>query len=276
MSFILDALRKSEHDRQRQSGPGLAEVPVAAPKSRTNIWATAAIVLLLVNLIAVGVLLLRRADHRQTVPPGVQTPQPAATGDVSAPSAVADPLPPAGSETVASVTQTVPGKSIELPPSSTPYPAGSNPLAREVSGGAVQDASPGYADGTAPPPAATAPAARRVQTQRGGSVVYQQMPEGDIEPAVREALAADNAANAADASTAGMPTADQLVARGTVPVLHMDLHVYGNRPQDRFIFVNSKRYKEGDTLAEGPVVEQITPTGAVLSQAGNRFLLTRD
>jgi general secretion pathway protein B len=107
-------------------------------------------------------------------------------------------------------------------------------------------------------------------------VVYQQMPEGDIEPAVREALAADNAANAADASTAGMPTADQLVARGTVPVLHMDLHVYGNRPQDRFIFVNSKRYKEGDTLAEGPVVEQITPTGAVLSQAGNRFLLTRD
>ena len=32
MSFILDALRKSEHERQRQTGPALAEVPVAAPK----------------------------------------------------------------------------------------------------------------------------------------------------------------------------------------------------------------------------------------------------
>ena len=30
MSFILDALRKSEHERQRQGGPGLAEVAVAA------------------------------------------------------------------------------------------------------------------------------------------------------------------------------------------------------------------------------------------------------
>mgnify|MGYP001590362261 FL=1 len=40
MSFILDALRKSEHDRQRQSGPALAEVPIAAPKPKSNVWAT--------------------------------------------------------------------------------------------------------------------------------------------------------------------------------------------------------------------------------------------
>ena len=46
MSFILDALRKSEHARQRQTGPGLAEVPVAPAKSRTNVWATAAVALL--------------------------------------------------------------------------------------------------------------------------------------------------------------------------------------------------------------------------------------
>lgn len=275
MSFILDALRKSEHDRQRQSGPGLAEVPVAAPKSRTNFWATAAIALLVVNLLAVGVLLLRRADHHPTAPAGGPPAQPAAAGGTGAPAAVPDPLPPAGSQSVTSMTQPAPTKSIELPPSSTPYPAGSNPLAREVSAGPVQDVSAGYGDGTAPA-TASAPAARRAPTQRGGSVVYQQMPEGDIEPAAREAIAAANAANAADAQTAGMQTADQLVARGTVPALHMDLHVYGNRSQDRFIFVNSKRYKEGDTLAEGPVVEQITPTGAVLNQAGNRFLLTRD
>ena len=62
MSFILDALRKSEHARQRQTGPGLAEVPVAATKPKTNVWATAAVALLVVNLLAVGILLLRRAQ----------------------------------------------------------------------------------------------------------------------------------------------------------------------------------------------------------------------
>ena len=61
MSFILDALRKSEHARQRQGGPGLAEVAVAAPKTKTSVWATAAVVLLVANLLAVGVLMLRRA-----------------------------------------------------------------------------------------------------------------------------------------------------------------------------------------------------------------------
>ena len=60
MSFILDALRKSEHERQRQGGPGLAEVAVAAPKTKTSVWATAAVALLVANLIAVGVLMLRR------------------------------------------------------------------------------------------------------------------------------------------------------------------------------------------------------------------------
>ena len=61
MSFILDALRKSENERQRQGGPGLAEVAVSAPKTKTSVWATAAVVLLLANLVAVGVLMLRRA-----------------------------------------------------------------------------------------------------------------------------------------------------------------------------------------------------------------------
>ncbi len=46
MSFILDALRKSEHARQRQTGPGLAEVPIAptkpgptpGPRQRLHCW----------------------------------------------------------------------------------------------------------------------------------------------------------------------------------------------------------------------------------------------
>ncbi len=39
MSFILDALRKSESDRQRDSVPGMMRVPLAAPKPRLPVWA---------------------------------------------------------------------------------------------------------------------------------------------------------------------------------------------------------------------------------------------
>ena len=51
MSFILDALRKSEHERQRQTGPALVETPVATPKPKSNVWATAAIALLVVTVV---------------------------------------------------------------------------------------------------------------------------------------------------------------------------------------------------------------------------------
>ena len=73
-----------------------------------------------------------------------------------------------------------------------------------------------------------------------------------------------------------LPTADELSAGGGVPQLHLDLHVFSTKPQERFIFVNSHKYREGDTLQEGPVVEQITQSGAVLNYRGSRFLLTRD
>jgi general secretion pathway protein B len=67
-----------------------------------------------------------------------------------------------------------------------------------------------------------------------------------------------------------------VIARGGVPPLHLDLHVYANEPQQRFVFVNSRKYREGDTLAEGPVVEQITTDGAVLNFRGSRFKLSND
>src|SRR5579863_7737176 len=59
MSFILDALKKSESDRQRQSGPALYEVKVVPPKSRFPLWAVALSLLLGVNLAIGGWLMLR-------------------------------------------------------------------------------------------------------------------------------------------------------------------------------------------------------------------------
>jgi hypothetical protein len=57
VSFILDALRKSEIERQRQSGPSMAEFPVAREDRR-----------LPVALVVIGAVLPVARRHGGTAP----------------------------------------------------------------------------------------------------------------------------------------------------------------------------------------------------------------
>jgi general secretion pathway protein B len=66
MSFILDALKKSETDRQRQNGPALFEVKVAPPRNGLPLWAVGLGALLAVNLVIVAWVLLRRPAQAET------------------------------------------------------------------------------------------------------------------------------------------------------------------------------------------------------------------
>jgi general secretion pathway protein B len=100
MSFILDALKKSESDRQRQSGPALFEVKVAAPRTRLPLWAIAIAGLLAVNLAIVMWMLWRHPATRTAdtgagaVPvPAAAQPQPAAAATTPAPAPASVPLP---------------------------------------------------------------------------------------------------------------------------------------------------------------------------------------
>ncbi|MGE0582651.1 MAG: general secretion pathway protein GspB [Steroidobacteraceae bacterium] len=77
MSFILDALKKSDSERQRQAGPALFEIRSARPRAgRLPGWAFVLGALLLVNLVALGWFLTRSPAPAATPLP----PPPAATG----------------------------------------------------------------------------------------------------------------------------------------------------------------------------------------------------
>jgi general secretion pathway protein B len=269
MSFILDALRKSEHARQRQTGPGLAEVPVAPTKPRTNVWATAAVALLVVNLLAVGILLLRRAQKEDAAASIVQTAAAPAVNPAPVPAtpALSAPPPTAGTP----VTQGA--APVRAPIDEPAGPAARNPLADEV-GGASSDIETASRSAASAVPAGPPAVVKNGAVRRGGSVVYAPVPEASDLP--YSPPPAQPAVQQAAPQAAVMPNADEVSARGGVAALHLDLHVYATQPQQRFIFVNSRKYKEGDTLAEGPVVEQITPDGAVLNFRGSRFKLSND
>src|ERR1700675_4779 len=78
MSFILDALKKSEIERQRQSVPGLMDSRVAQRRKRLPVWAIALGALLGINLLVLTLTLTRKsapapspapASHADAAPP---------------------------------------------------------------------------------------------------------------------------------------------------------------------------------------------------------------
>ncbi len=55
--------------------------------------------------------------------------------------------------------------------------------------------------------------------------------------------------------------------------LRLDVHVYSDKPRDRFVLINLQKYHEGEQLQEGPVLDEITVDGVVLSLQGQQFLV---
>lgn len=96
MSFILDALRKAESERNRNAGPVLMDARIAPPRRALPGWAWGLGVVLLLNL---GLLawLLGRTQAPAAVAPAVITPA-AQVASAAAP-AVHDPPPPAARAT---------------------------------------------------------------------------------------------------------------------------------------------------------------------------------
>ncbi|WP_303909281.1 general secretion pathway protein GspB [Thiohalomonas denitrificans] len=59
--------------------------------------------------------------------------------------------------------------------------------------------------------------------------------------------------------------------RRTIGNLVLNIHVYSERPEKRFVFINQRQYGEGDVLKEGPTLEVINPAGLVLAFREERF-----
>ncbi|MHB1869425.1 MAG: general secretion pathway protein GspB [Steroidobacteraceae bacterium] len=235
MSFILDALKKSENARQRQAGPALFEVRVTPPRRGLPIWAIVIGILLLTNGTVLTWMLLRRPA--------------APTGPV--PAIVPATVRPAAGPAAASAT---PPASVEprvlTPVSVAPTsPAGPGAVSGRPATASAAPASMAPAEPAAPPPGS--PAA------------------GDLAPALQPPPAAAAAAGLPLYAQIAAGPGTQL------PALHMDLHVYDPVPSKRFVMINMHKLRQGDSLTDGVTVVQIRPDGVVLSYQGRKFLMPR-
>ena len=265
MSFILDALKKSESDRQRQSGPSLFEVKVAPPRRTLPVWAVAIAVLLAINIIVISWMLLRHPSAQApAAAAGESSPNGAPLMGRAAPAPAAA---PAGGEapTMAASSGRADAGDERPVPQAQPVPQ-SHPV--------PQVRQPGPATAISPP-AAAAVAPAGPADQAGAQPPAGSNPS-DYAPAVEPPPLRGSATTAGTGATDGLAIYQQIVNTANLPSLHLDLHVYADRPRDRFAMINMQRVTEGDSLPNGVQVEEIRPDGVVLSYHGTRFLLPRN
>lgn len=234
MSFILDALKKSEIERQRQSQPGLMDTPAARRRGRLPLWAILLGVLLGINIIVLSVMLMRNgAPAVASIPKKLDA------------AAVAREKAPPAPDHFSPLDQP-PVYAPEIPVTADNAPAGNG-----VS--------------------AVAPLAAPLVAPHSGA--QRSAPR----PALRrpDPLLVDEDAKADNEEV--LPSINEISLTGaqSLPELHLDVHVYATKPSDRFVYINMRKYHEGSSLPEGPLVEHIRRDGVVLNYQGLRFILPR-
>lgn len=234
MSYILEALKKSDQQRQLSATPTLltTQTPMAAPKPPVFLYYG----LLAAALLGAGILIgwLRPWQAEQPAPATkpLAAKSPISISHQTAPAPL--PEPPEMAEKTA---QKLP------PPNSTP---------------AVQPA-PRVA---AMKPDRPAPARTETHDAPPRAVAYAPatMPEKPAGPA-------DTAQEQKVVPLAELP----LQIQQEIPAMTIPLHAYSSKPRDRLVSINDRILREGESLTPGLRLEQITPDGLIFSYKGYRF-----
>lgn len=245
MSFILDALRKSEAARRRNETPDLftampQRIDTAATRVTWSLWVIGGVGLL--SLVAAVWLFLFRVP---SIPP--QSAASAAPAEVQTPAPGASP---------------VAGGLPTIPTSPMPGPrAGTQPH----SGPAVV---------SVPPPITAAPSQTSLQMPvatarppQSPSSAMQGLPTAPPEPPPSPA-SRPTPQNNADATLA-LSNLDP-GTRKQLPPLKISMHMWNETPSRRFVIVDGQRLGEGDMLGN-VMVESITRDGVVVDWQGSRL-----
>lgn len=305
MSYILDALKKSERERPAGQVPDLFTVHGPQPPSpRRPVRAIAAGALLL-GVPAIALLIwigsgprddgAGRAQKTEPSPPAAGTPaQPAPPAPVFAPDRPApDPVPSAAApaRTADRTRKPTGGRPVMTAPRNdgtvSPLPASPTlPVAPPVPADPVT-LVPSPAAAAPPllvPPAAAPPllvpppaAALAAPVAVTEPVVPESPPPA---PAVASPVVFPAPVPVIEPAAEPAPPADGRVlelgelpapVRVQLPRLAVSGHVWSDEPSLRLLSVDDQLLREGGEAAPGVRLEQITPAGAIFSHRGWRF-----
>jgi general secretion pathway protein B len=247
MSYILDALKRAEAERDRGAIPGLHAQQLASyddpgpENSQTWLWLLAAAALVLVAGGA-GFWWWHAATQEVVA---------------VAPKAPANP-PASGAPVVAAALPTVPA-----------------PVRNTPSGTAVKPSPPSKSL-TGPPPVAAVQAAPQ-STSTNAPVITAQLSQPPTPLAAPSAPAPPPAAAAhpvkGTAAGASIPQLSELpdALRHQVPPLTIAGAVYSDDPSQRMLIINNQTFGQGNAVAPGVQLEEIQSSSSIFNFQGTRF-----
>jgi general secretion pathway protein B len=255
MSYILDALKRADADRERGRLPGLHSQPLGAVANPSGgrdphaprleggrrparVAPVLALGLLFLVALAAGAWWWRTAAEIPSPPPEAEAPalepksaQVSPPADPDAGDRLPAPLPPAVSDDPpAAAAPASPVLPILAPPEPPPAPVATAPVP----------------DRAVPPPPPTLPAAERT---------------------ARPPSSAPAAPPAAPRRFADLPPE----TRAQLPPVSVSGSTYSQNPAHRMLIANGQVVQEGGELAPGLTLESIGPNSAVLNHRGLRY-----
>jgi general secretion pathway protein B len=305
MSYILEALKKSQQERELGRVPTLDTSGMFTEDKEpvpTSHWG-----LLAVGLAAVAVVIALYAVLRTPAPvtvpeqAGVEpaaAPMPPSTSAPSLSTADSGQPPVDRVPMIASDGAYAPTSSPELPPVQTslrpPGMPASSPRASRVPGPdpeMIPDEEPAFV--AEPDPWLEQELQRQLDAEQAA---YAEPPEPRRRPQ-RAAVPSDLVEDIESfkqqvrreqgipppleqrqpADIRGDPTKLRLtpMQQAQLPAYFMTVHVYDEDVAKRFVLINALRYVEGEETRDGIRIERIIPEGAVLSYLGNPFFVRR-
>lgn len=263
MSYILDALKKAESERNLGAVPNVyANASHAIDSGDSGRWKK--ILPWSLTAIALGIALIMLAWlqpwHTQSAAvtplaaaaaPASPAPAVAMTPPLVAPAepASTDASPPVMSET-ATVATATPSQTEEKPVSGRPVPAAITKPAAPASEKKV----------------AEAPQIKKDKPVAG----LEQKPEPKIE-AKAEPKPEGKTEARADGSDVGLAKDLPQAIQSQLPAISVNGYLYVKDPADRSVLMNQKLLREGDTVAPDLMLEKLLPRGAILNYKGYRY-----
>ncbi len=267
MSLILDALKRAEQERKLGQPPEAVQVatmsPVAGPsRARDRTLVVVLAILLLAAAIVIAALLLRSHSAASNASAEASLPATPAASPMSQPRAAPAPSQPAPSPAPTVIEDKSSVNNLDDVVASDDG-AAENAQAERVAQGKLPSANADSNPHMAPPTSTRPSAGPRV-------AVTSSTPDTVVE----QSSEPDNGDDNASAVTPPAPSLRDMPEgyRDAFPPLTIDVHVYDDDPEHRFIIVGGNAYHEGNSLPQGPRIVSITSDGVVFEWQGQKIL----
>lgn len=319
MSYILDALKKSEAERSQADGSKGAALRAAEPVPKSGsalFWLIGA--LLIMNGLLLS-LYLGGGDREESMVNGVGEPSVAGeTGGPPAPSAAPPPdSRDAGAVTGMGAARLAPGPAAPRDATRGVEASIADLMVRKGGVGVEDAVVDGKQDeveqGGSPRGPRAAPEVPATPAPSREGVLIPQTESPVVAELIQEELAdrkrRRDGANGETVAVAPVPVAGEVAAVATDPVesrdgraaharipepnappllddmspdfrervpdLGINVYVYAEEPERRFVMINMRKYREGNRLGEGLVLEAIGKEALTLEFEGTRFRVAR-